>query len=423
MQYPHPRIKGFYTLIFAASLLHLVTPFIYNPLEHQWSDPGRWWQYAVKGIEHAPMAYIDPVMYPVWLSYVIKLTGDNPVYFALYSGLLSMLTPWIWYRFFREVSDNRQAALIFWLILSLLPSWIGIYSYTMSETLLLPLLGMSLWFSFRCLRKPTLNAFLLALLLWFLTAMTRGITAPLGFILLVYVWLQYPKKGLPLLYASLLAILFTATLCLRTMTHTQMCLPLGNPYLNQIYAQSGNKKIELFFTRNGEINYYYIFQSPSLETQPLQPFSDWESSRSGTAKIEIDILHQPQDWKNQLNLHKQGIMEQARLIKENLVLLFFSRSWPDENPQHIFENLNNQMRYLWLPLTLFALISNLANAFRHHCRISLLLSVLLCSWIFFQGLWLISVNEGRYRKPAEGLIIAMSVFAFTRKSKRRNMFS
>jgi hypothetical protein len=38
-----------------------------------------------------------------------------------------------------------------------------------------------------------------------------------------------------------------------------------------------------------------------------------------------------------------------------------------------------------------------------------LLPGLTLVWLVFQGLLLLSVNEGRYRKPLEGLLVAQSL--------------
>ena len=144
-----PRDALLYALILCGSLVRMVMPFVHNPLDHRWSDPGRWWGYTGTGVDTPPLALIDPVFYQAWLSFIAKFTLDIPVLVALYAGLLSALTPWLWYRFLRELLPGKRRALLGWAILAWLPSWIGIYGYFMTETLLLPLLGLALWLSWR----------------------------------------------------------------------------------------------------------------------------------------------------------------------------------------------------------------------------------------------------------------------------------
>ena len=55
-------VKLLWLLICAGTLTRLLVPFIRNPIEHLWSDPGRWWEHALAGVDPPPIALIDPPM-------------------------------------------------------------------------------------------------------------------------------------------------------------------------------------------------------------------------------------------------------------------------------------------------------------------------------------------------------------------------
>jgi len=99
--------------------------------------------------------------------------------------------------------------------------------------------------------------------------------------------------------------------------------------------------------------------------------------------------------------------EQLPLIQENLIFLFFGTSWPDENNQHLFEDASNFMRFIWLPLFLIALFVLIRAITQGEKKLAPIFLAVILSWFIFQGLILISVNEGRYRKPIEGIIICV----------------
>ena len=105
-------VRLLWLLISAGTLTRLGVPFVRNPVGHIWSDPGRWWEYAQTGVDTPPLALIDPPMYQAWMSFVAKLTLDIPVLVAIYAGLLSAITPWLWYRFLRELLPQKSLALL-----------------------------------------------------------------------------------------------------------------------------------------------------------------------------------------------------------------------------------------------------------------------------------------------------------------------
>lgn len=167
-------------LILAGCLLRLLDPFYHNPAFHLFSDPLRHWDNARMPLAPGPMALLDPPFFQVWLSIVQKWTLGHPALIAVYAATMSLLTPWLWYRFLREMLSSRRLALLGWALFAWLPSWFDIFGYFMTETLFLPLLGASLWATARARRKQSTVSFCVMAVLWIFTALTRGIAAPIA---------------------------------------------------------------------------------------------------------------------------------------------------------------------------------------------------------------------------------------------------
>ncbi len=166
----------------------------YNPMESLTSDPGRHWGFGTRPLDTQPFAAIDPIGYHVYLGVIAKFTVHSPILVAYWTALLSLITPWLWYRFLRELFPDRTWALTGWVILAALPSWSIIYSFFMQETLMLPLLGAALWATWRCRRKRTTASFVVATGVWLLAGLTRGICIPLAAVAMTWVWFEQGRK-------------------------------------------------------------------------------------------------------------------------------------------------------------------------------------------------------------------------------------
>ena len=127
--------------------------FHFNPLDHLWSDPKRHWDQGIDVLRNDPMSMVDPLMFQLYMGALAKITLKVPGLVAYWTAVLSLLGPWLWYRFLRELLPSRDAALWGWVALAALPSWSALYSYFMQETLMIPLLGAALWATWRARRK------------------------------------------------------------------------------------------------------------------------------------------------------------------------------------------------------------------------------------------------------------------------------
>ncbi len=365
-----------------------------------WSDPGRWWGYASLGTETPPLlALVDPVFYQAWLSFIAKFTLKIPL-LTLYAALLSVSMPWLWYRFFRELLPTKQLALIGWAILACLPSWIGVYSNFMSETLLLNLMGLSLWMSWRSYRKESVSSFALAVFCWCLAVLTRGAAIPFAAAITFFIWWQMDNKALNAITAGLIISFILGVMSYRSYSSTGMINPLGQPMLNQIYAQSGKKEIiinyfssssdkDFNYKNSSSIKYSYLFKSPSIGVAPFEPFLDWQSSRvdKGAITVNINLKNQSGSWQHEKRLSDLVKPSGLPLVMENLAFLFFAPSWTDNNVEHFFEWASNWLRFVWAPLFIIA--------------------VVLLTRMVIQG----------ERKPVEGLIIFAVLLGAGRRSK------
>ena len=408
-----------YGIIVIGCVIRLINAWMHNPIDNLWSDPLRHWEYGNHAADTGPMGFIDPIGYQLWLSMVVRFTTGIPILTGLYAGLLSIFTPWCYYRFLREMLDSKTYALAGWAILSLLPSWIGIYSYFMSETLLLPLIGLSLYFTWRCKRKQTLESFLTMVLLWTAAGLTRGIAIPMAAVAGTWLWLSQSGKLRKAVYSIIILVLILGPLAVRSYRHLGVISPHGFGKLVKLYAVSGSKQIMLFITTDqGTFNYSY--QSPSV-TEPtaraLAPLSSWTSFREGTVTVVINTKNGATDWDKAIKKYHLSLKDRLRYIGDGLILLFFSPTWPDCSKDSTFEQMSTMLRFIWAPLLITILFFSFKKI-RWLGHDGMLLGMLLI-WFMLQGLTLLCVNEGRYMKPAEGLIIAQGLLIIDRVRKNK----
>jgi hypothetical protein len=393
-----------YLLIVAGSLLRIVEPFVHNPMDNIFSDPERHWIHAGSTLSPPPWAIIDQPIFQMWLSLVQKWSLGLRALIATYAGLLSAITPWFWYRFLRECLRSRTLALFGWALLAWLPSWVGIFSYFMTETLFLPLMGWCLWQTMRARRKRTLPSFCGMVALWAVAGMTRGIGAPLGALASLWVWLYQPWRIRSAVVAGLIVLLMTVPISIRNHRYLHLWSPLGSGWPNQIYAESGYQSILIDLLFEDDSTAQYGFISPSLVVKPLAPLSDWEAKRSGVLHITADTRNGDRDWRSAYRNHVVRGPERLRLRWENLVLVMLGPSWPDNNPTNLVHRIELAMRWIWLPL--FLVVLSTGARWYRSILTRPLVPALIGMWFLFQAVSLFAINEGRYRKPLEGLLIA-----------------
>lgn len=394
-------VGSLYLLILAAYAARAWQVFIYNPMQHLWSDPLRHWTHAGETLQTGPMAFFDPIGYQLWLSILQKITYGDPLLVACYVTALSWATPWIWYRAFRALNIGYRLSLTGWAVLAWLPSWIAIYSYFMTETLFLPLLGWSIWMTARAEHQQTTQAFGMAVLIWTLTALVRGIAAPLAGAALLLIWLRQPAKGRKAAIGLLIAAALLGPISYRNYINVGLWPPFGNAWLNRIYAVSGKQEIQMQLFKNGA-HWVYGFASPSIGEQPFKPLSGWRSGRKGQVSVTVDLNRGDADWREAFEINAQP--RSGWLHIENVLYLLAGASWPDNDPAQAAARLQIAGRWIWAPL--FAIVALWSLRSWRLCVAQPLIGALIGVWFLCQGLTLLTVNEGRYRKPLEGLLLA-----------------
>jgi hypothetical protein len=409
---------GLLCLIVAACAFRAWLIFRFNPVDHIWSDPGRHWILGTHPLDTSPMTAIDPVGYQVYLGAVAKLTTQVPLLVGYWTMLLSISGPWLWYRFLRELGLGRDWALAGWALFAALPSWSAIYSYFMQETLMLPLLGAALWATWRSRRKGDAASFVLAVGVWLLAGLTRGICLPLGAVAMTWLWVLQGGKLAKAATAMALVVAIMAPLAGRSWSLARLLSPHGIGQMVQLYHRAGTQGFTIEFTRQaGKERWNYEFASPAVLQPPFEPFSDWRSRRDWTAHFSIDLDAGRRDWNAAMaGLPPWSASRMAWLTGDNLIHLFFSSSWPDSNRERFIGELNYRMRWIWAPLTALCLVVTLLRWKRQRER---LLPALILTWFAVQGLFPLAVNEGRYRKPFEGLLLAQCLLLAAGGSRRR----
>lgn len=407
-----------YALIVAGGLIKVCYIYTYNPVDHIFSDPERHWVQGIEVLRRDLMAFTDPIGYQIYVGLLAKFTLKMPELVAYCTSLLALLTPWLWYRFLREVQPNKNLALAGWAFLSLMPSWTSIYAYFMQETLLLPLLGAALWATWRCRRKRDAASFGIMIFLWIAAGLTRGIAIPMAAVACTWVWLEQDKKFSKAFYSILIFLFVLGPLTFRSYYMVRHFAPHGMGHMNVIYAQSGKKVIEVDVKDVGR----WIFGSPSTGAKPFAPFSDWSTQRTGTVEVKVDLTKGYADWKTALNDIHMSRSDYAWILKENLIFLFFADSWPDTRAGRLVDDLQSIMRWLWAPLFVAVIVLLVING--RKLRGQWLLPSIIAAWFIVQGVIPIAINEGRYRKPIEGLLVVqLVVLASMRRAERKRIIA
>jgi hypothetical protein len=395
-------------MLVAASVYRVVLVFQFNPMEAISSDAARHWFTGTHPLDTGPMAAVDSVGYGAFLGVLAKLTVGSPLLVAYWTALLSLSGPWLWYRYLRELLPHRDGALLGWVLLSASPSWSAIYSFFMQETLFLPLLGAALWATWRCRRKQDLGSFLLATFAWILAGLTRGFSIPLAAVAMIWLWVSQDKKATKALLATGLLLAFLGPLAGRSWSIAHVISPHGMGVLGTLGHKAGVSGFSFDFSRRGgKETWKYYFESPSAFQEPFEPFSSWRNRRIGTVHFSIDMDAGIRDWRTAANsLPEWTLQRYAWLTSENLVYLFFGHSWPDTDWRRGVGQANRWLRWLWAPLTIVCLF---VTARTWRTQRERLLPALLLTWLVVQGLLPLAFTEGRYRKPAEGLLIAQAL--------------
>src|SRR5437868_1572564 len=286
-----------WAIIVAGIYVRFQTALKFNPIRALFSDPGRHWQFALSPLLADPLSGMDAPLHQLWLTLVAKLTLGDPQAIGIYAGSMSVMTCYVWYRAMRELLPSGGLAMLGWAILLWLPSWIGIFSYFMTETLMLPTMGLALWFTFRSLRLRTTESFVWCVVFWTLASLARAFAVPMAVVSICYLLYRDQQLTRKLLIAAVIVVCACVPPAYRTYQILGVWSPFGYTMMNQIYFESGAREIKIHLSKHGAtVGWMYGFASPSMGSRPLRPLSDWASSRKGIFDFTINIDEGRRDW-------------------------------------------------------------------------------------------------------------------------------
>jgi hypothetical protein len=391
--------------------VRLLYPFFDSPLTHVFSDAQRHWENGRDFLHPSVIGSGDPYMYQLWIFLLRSIAGSDSATVLAACGLLCAAMSYGWYRALRELT-GRERSLQGAGLIGLWPSALGIYSFFMTETLVLTLTGFAFALTLRAMRKRSTASFALACAVWLAASFTRIVVLPIALLCLAWLWTLQAHK----LRALLLAVCMSAAITIPAGLHGRYALnyfaPVGNLYLTEIYHAGLRKNIQIDFGPKG----IYGFGSPSYYNPTFYPFSDWTTSRWGTYAITVDSGHGRADWIRDLeSARAQPGAQRWRDYAENLCYLFFGMSWPDDDRSTLIGTMTIWSRWLFLPAVLWMIVA--AKQWRFRGREWLLpLGTLLCL-----SLMLIQregIMEGRYRKPLEPVVLAAIVLSLRARPER-----
>jgi hypothetical protein len=391
-------------LIAVTSALRIFVCFYHNPLDYLFSDPGRHWKNGANLFNPDFISGLDPIVYQIYIWFIRTITSDNRYLVAFSCALLSCIMPWTFYRAALALKMPRKVALSIWIIIGLSPSFISIYHYFMMETLLLPLIGASIWATAKYERNPTRNPFLAGMLLWSFAVMAKPTVAPLAVACMGVVWWQNGRDWRLVVWGVAMATVIVIPNCLRSNTILGFPAPFGNPWLVRIQYMSEAKTIRIDW--NGK--YYYQFSSPSCYIAPLAPLSNWgirKALNDDVVLVTADAGNGNTDWREVFEREKIGPLDMRWWNQkvENMILLFFAPSWPDSSFLEVSGYLNYLSRWIWAPLIWLTLYAGIEVILAQK-KVDFLMTGFLALPIFllFQNS---AIIEGRYRKPLEPVMI------------------
>jgi hypothetical protein len=408
------------SLVVVGCAIRIAAVFQHNPLELQITDPARWWHDATNLFTIEPILAIDAFGYQLWLGAVIWITGGGANAISVHNAALSVLTPWIWHRVVKELTNDDDLALVGWAVFCWLPSWISIFSYTMSETLFLPLFGAALWLSLRSCRVQSVSLYSSSALMWALAAATRVFALPFAAMMLLWNLWRSPRRIASISLATLAFAAVAIPLSIREHHMLHVWNPFGFPTMNQIYMESGKQTLHFNISRDhNAVGWTYEFGSPALYQEPLEPVSHWKPSRKGITNFAIDEDRGMADWDAALRKYRASWRERLHLWADNSIIFNFAPSWPDNNADRLWDWAAILLRWAWVPLALLTLGWNLAAFMRMTGTARLFAMLTSVAWTLTP--LLPAVMEGRYRKPVEGLLIVnLLLLAKHGRPKRNN---
>jgi hypothetical protein len=390
-------------LIVIGSGLRVAWTVEHPPTDYVYSDPARHWFDATHPLETNPLTGIDPPAYDIWLGMIAHLTVGDRLAMGIYAAVLSLTAPFAWFLFARSVLRHPTLALWFWATLVWLPSWVGVFSYFMNETLLIPLIGLSLWQSVRedvdsGKRWVVLN------LTWAVTCLTRLIALPLACVAIGFALSGTRRMLRRALLAALVWACVLTPAAYRAKQIINIATPFGLPYPHHIYWESGMRDIYLHLSRPSRAaTFNYHFAANSVFNEPLRPFSHYQVRPSGQVDVFVNLDKGSEDWRAAAELYAPTFSARMHLYGENALLFLLGDSWPDGHREFFWENVAYHFHWGWAFIVLGSVIGSVVYVCR--TRSVQLMPALTITALLVPLLSNAGLMEARFRKPLEGIFI------------------
>ncbi len=420
-----------WSLVGLGIVFRLVNPFFNNPFDFIQSDPMRHFLSAKECLQNGDQAWtvyeiLDPPGYQIWLSTVLRITGGDRSALAIYAGGLSILTTWFWYQWMKLSVGDKRYALAGYAWLSLLPDWTRVFQFYLQETLVLPLVGLSLWLTWETARLPSMPKFVGTGVAWGCTLLTKIIALPMAAVSLA--WLcwntapdlrspEFKKLKMPLI-AILISMMIYALGPIKIFNRIHTFVPIPGGDFHQVYYESGKEylkyQIKFLDVRLGYKIYNMEAGYPSLNLQLPPPF-DWKTTRTGICNTVVDYTL---GFGNYVPRSQMSFQDRLHYTWENIVYFFLGLSWPEDlnlraDALGIYGEMMKAVRFIWLPLTLAIVFLIIKK--RRLDVMTVLFSVSLVFFLFQQSAFM----EARYKKPWEGLAIATFLALMTPPPSRK----
>ncbi len=397
------------TMLFGHALLfRFLFPFIHSPLKQIWSDPARHWHNGARLFSNPMfMNGVDAKFYQLFVWLLQQIGSIYQPLILVCTGLLCAAGAYVWYKAARELMA-KTPALIVALVIALHPSLFVIYSLFMTETVAIPLMGLGVWLTLRMRRKATPQAFLLATFVWIIAMHTRSSLIPAALLSFCFMLAFLKKDRLKtLLSTALIFITLTAPATYLSYKVLHLFSPFTYSGQNKLYYYSGARSYGLNILDES----HYGWSSPTLDSYPLKPFSDYSTYRNTANPSHYTFTFRKTDgaavWYAEIAKLKAAYTwsQRGKDILDNFVFFTFGGTWPDASRGHDDRKIwmiNHDLRWTWPLIILVVLVA--FPFLRQRQETAYILGIIFSTTLLMY--WQqAGVMEGRYRKPFEPLMI------------------
>lgn len=390
-----------------------------NPLDVLTSDPYRHWENGLKFLDPGLFGASNPILYQLYLFVVQKITQENRIAIGVVTAILSILVPVSWGLVASRVFSSQTTALCFTAIISLMPSLSLNYCFFMTETLLLPLLGFSVYLTLVAISRRGAKLAVLAVFAWELTLLTRSVILPVMLLSIFLVFRALPRgmRLAPALSSLIISVLIFTASARHSYKYFETYSPLGHDgKFALIYFLSDKLTYQINY-RN-ELSYW--FGSPTFGLPTFYPFSNWITSRQeGMFSFSFSPEEHGKDIDRVISgLFQENFWKIPRLVGENVLFLLFSYSWPESGTENFFRLSALWSRWIWAPLIVFSFFSSISLIRRGDRSFVPIFTAVFILALFGAQL---ALMEGRYRKPLEPVVILATLYAIEKRRSIRNL--